>query len=396
MVPDGKAALLGTMCITVFAPRNATCLNLARGHAAFAVRAARSCMARCHPERGVAHTGTVVAPLSTPMATTTQHALEPAVGPEGQVGHNRCLSCRWREHAGADDGDGTEPPLGDLLADVRAGDLPCMRLAHAITRPIALEPFFTGSQGAIDAGSAVEGAATTARLQGTMAAATLRPRWPTRRGGTVGRATTWGMCALCMPARCGGPPHRLCCPRGAAGGPCMFCQDQRSVDGKFDCAPKGNPGSRKHHNRSTRIEMRIRDCDPAARGRDHACQVSKIRLVRGKIELTGRQCSLGQGGVRAARKILQLRRSGDQSTSNVRYDCSGGLDVLNTVLVWGLVGRASADSGCRWSFETHLAGDTRGCRSFGLSDWAALDWYEHAVPAGRTSCLAPRVIACCM
>ena len=180
-----------------------------------------------------------------------------------------------------------------------------------------------------------------------MAAATLRPRWPTRRGGTVGRATTWGMCALCMPARCGGPPHRLCCPRGAAGGPCMFCQDQRSVDGKFDCAPKGNPGSRKHHNRSTRIEMRIRDCDPAARGRDHACQVSKIRLVRGKIELTGRQCSLGQGGrrqhqgkgqpspasyptshliagVRAARKILQLRRSGDQSTSNVRPCDSGG------------------------------------------------------------------------
>ena len=31
MLLDGKAALLGTMYITVFAPRNATCLNLARG-----------------------------------------------------------------------------------------------------------------------------------------------------------------------------------------------------------------------------------------------------------------------------------------------------------------------------------------------------------------------------
>ena len=50
----------------------------------------------------------------------------PDIGSE--VGHNRCLNCRWREYAGADDGDGTEPLLGDLLADVRdAGFVPVSR-----------------------------------------------------------------------------------------------------------------------------------------------------------------------------------------------------------------------------------------------------------------------------
>ena len=144
-----------TMYIKVCAPRNATCLNLAKGakvgsitvpapalptfarpsclsytlpplcpgHVAIAVRAARSCMAWCHPERGwlrsaarphansfaaaaaaalclslhtgVAHTGTVVEPLSTPMATTTQHALEPDCSPAEQSPSSMhgCASC---------------------------------------------------------------------------------------------------------------------------------------------------------------------------------------------------------------------------------------------------------------------------------------------------------------
>ena len=80
MVPDGKAALFGTMYITVFAlpepgerrqvkvgsitvpapalyplSRDRAVTYLATrcpGHAAFAVRAARSRVAQCHPERG--------------------------------------------------------------------------------------------------------------------------------------------------------------------------------------------------------------------------------------------------------------------------------------------------------------------------------------------------------
>ena len=35
-------------------------------------------------------------------------------------------------------------PLTVVRALVEAGDLPCKQLAHAVTRPIALEPFFTG------------------------------------------------------------------------------------------------------------------------------------------------------------------------------------------------------------------------------------------------------------
>ena len=94
MTLDGKAALLGTMYITVCAPRNATCLNLARGAKVGSITvpapalptfARPGCYLPCQSlHTGAAQKGTVVAPLSTPMATTTQHALEPDCSPAEQ------------------------------------------------------------------------------------------------------------------------------------------------------------------------------------------------------------------------------------------------------------------------------------------------------------------------
>ena len=56
----------------------------------------------------------------------------------------------------------------------------------------------------------------------------------------------------------------------------------KSVDGKFDCALKGNPGSRKRHNRSTR-SCAFGIATSQRVGGARACEVSKIRLVREKI-----------------------------------------------------------------------------------------------------------------
>ena len=188
MTLDGKAALLGTMYITVCAPRNATCLNLARGAKVGSITvpapalptfARPNCYLPCHPlprpccdrspsrtqlhgsvpsrarlarsaarphansfavaaaaafacrsPQVVAHTGTVLAPLSTPMATTTQHALEPDCspaeqspssmhgcasrvrlsGPEGQV-----VPQQWLARTSARDVDPADPRRLDLV-----------------------------------------------------------------------------------------------------------------------------------------------------------------------------------------------------------------------------------------------------------------------------------------